>query len=67
MKLKKKRKAMIKVDRLENSKRRPSSNYMQVDRETELIYRMDNQKFKNLHQLDNFKVLLDKRGSITSE
>jgi len=67
VKLKKKRKAMIKVDRLENSKRRPSSNYMQVDRETELIYRMDNQKFKNLHQLDNFKVLLDKRGSITSE
>ena len=57
---------MNKVDKLKNSKRCASLNYQDIDRSVELIYRMNNQELKNLHKLDNYKILLDKSGSVNS-
>ena len=66
VKKKKKKKVMSKINGLESSKRRPSQNYKDLDYETELIYRMDNQEFKNLHKLDNYKLMIDRSNSRNS-
>lgn len=58
---------MNKINNLACSKIRPSRQYKDLDIETELIYRMDNQEFKNLHKLDNYKVLVDKNSSFNQD
>lgn len=57
--IKKKKRQMRKIQSLEKSLRSASKEYQNtVDCDEEHIYRLDNQEFKNLHKLDNYKVLL---------
>ena len=54
---------MNKINNLEKSLRRPSQNYKNIDKQTELIYRMDNQELKNLHKLDSYSVLVKNKDA----
>lgn len=57
--LKAKKAEMKKIINLESSKGEISEKYKDIDRDVTLIMRMDNQQLKNLHKLDNYKVLLN--------
>lgn len=50
---------MKKINRLEKSRKEAGASYSNIDRGDELVYNMDNQEFKNLHKLDNYKILLN--------
>ena len=50
---------MRKIHRMATSLKSASKEYMNtIDANEEHIYRLDNQEFKNLHKLDNYKQLL---------